>query len=96
MRDLKSQFIDWVGRQDPEARFDPWDNLGCAGYQFLRAAGFPVGMCGVWYWYEPDGRQHALPDAMAAAISWAADHHGAVSFGALATRLSTLSVGGGR
>lgn len=94
MKSMTQQFIDWVGKQDPEATFDPMDCKACVGFQFLRHEGYPVAVCGSTVWYDTAGRERRFPDPVGEAITWACDRAplssgGGVTFGALADRLST-------
>lgn len=107
MQDLSRRFVEWVKAQDPEEDFDPWlgsdvgSKRGCAGFQFLKAHGFPVEECLIANWRDTDGREHSLPVLIANAIDWACDlsarrrherKEPKVSFGALAEHLSPDNV----
>jgi len=89
---MTQMFQNWLCEQDPEATFDPQDCQACAGYQFLKAHGYPVITCGVRVWWGAGVKPHEFPDDIGNAIAWACRKAamGPVTFGALAERLAKI------
>ena len=92
MKSLFHQFVDWVGKQDREATFNPMDIRACVGFQFLSEAGFPVKSVGVESWADTGGVFHPFPCEIMKAIGWAIIsarfQPSRVTFGALADHLA--------
>lgn len=83
MKGLTEQFTDWVRTKPADEAYDYENISGCAMYCFLKAAGYPVEVCGGYGdWWDIHGTRHlvALPPSALSAEPR--------TFGALADRLA--------
>ena len=94
MQSLAKQFEAFCRSKPADEEYDYGDVRGCAIFQFLEAAGYPLRSVGDYYWRDTGGTEHALPSLMRSKL---AGGPGLVSafpwtFGALADRLSRQAV----
>jgi hypothetical protein len=79
---LTEQFKAFVASKPADEGYDYMANSGCAMFQFLHAAGYPVAGVRGDGWRSHDYRVHLFPDSLSVALRgfpW--------TFGALLTRL---------
>lgn len=87
MKSLSAQFADWVGQQDPEARYNYCDASACALARFGLEMGYP---------HLVDNPQASMQfgpkvwDALNPGIAGIDPCGGASTYGALASRLTPL------
>lgn len=91
-KNMIGQFRDWVATKPRDEAYDYQGHCGCAFYQFLKAAGYPVSAVGGWSWTDEGGVEHDIPTRLTdfderfscSPLTGGGD----TTFGALADRLS--------
>ena len=82
---LTEQFKAFVASKPADEEYDYTACDGCALYQFLEAAGYPVAGVGGGEWRDRDNQYHHFPNGLGAALV-SLPH----AFGALHQRLEAL------
>lgn len=64
MQSLAHQFLTFCRSKPADEKYNYGLNCGCAYFQFLESAGYPVKRVGGWDWTDVDGKDHPIPEPL--------------------------------